>query len=57
MRRINVERDERRKREALTAHLQVTLNLIDSVKAMTLKAGLGGFDINKKGTPMGEKKV
>lgn len=46
-------------RRPLTAHarLQVTLNLIDSVKAMTLKAGLGGFDINKKGTPMGEKKV
>mmetsp|Transcript_43681 Transcript_43681/g.106791 ORF Transcript_43681/g.106791 Transcript_43681/m.106791 type:complete len:392 (+) Transcript_43681:124-1299(+) len=35
----------------------LTLKLIGSVKEMTLQAGLGGFDINKKGTPMGEKKV
>eukprot|EP00285_Hemiselmis_virescens_P009170 CAMPEP_0173401562 /NCGR_PEP_ID=MMETSP1356-20130122/51261_1 /TAXON_ID=77927 ORGANISM="Hemiselmis virescens, Strain PCC157" /NCGR_SAMPLE_ID=MMETSP1356 /ASSEMBLY_ACC=CAM_ASM_000847 /LENGTH=347 /DNA_ID=CAMNT_0014361719 /DNA_START=51 /DNA_END=1094 /DNA_ORIENTATION=+ len=35
----------------------VCLRLIPPVKEMTLKAGLGGFDINKKGTPMGEHKV
>jgi len=31
--------------------------LIGTVKEWTLKAGLGGFDINKKGTAAGEKKV
>jgi hypothetical protein len=37
--------------------VQVTVSLITTVKAWTLKAGLGGFDINKKGTKMGEEKV
>ena len=36
---------------------QVTNSLIGTVKQWTLKAGLGGFDINKKGTPAGEHKV
>jgi hypothetical protein len=36
---------------------QVTNSLIYTVKEWTLKAGLGGFDINKKGTRAGELKV
>ena len=36
---------------------QITDSLIGTVKAWTLKAGLGGFDINKKGTHAGEQKV
>ena len=36
---------------------QVTNSLIGTVKQWTLKAGLGGFDINKKGTAAGEQKV
>mmetsp|Transcript_57975 Transcript_57975/g.118632 ORF Transcript_57975/g.118632 Transcript_57975/m.118632 type:complete len:388 (+) Transcript_57975:178-1341(+) len=35
----------------------ITDRLIPPVKILTLKAGLGGHDINKKGTPEGEKKV
>jgi hypothetical protein len=30
---------------------------IGQVKELTLKAGLGGLDINKKGTPLGENKM
>ncbi len=37
--------------------VQITSSLITTVKAWTLKAGLGGFDINKKGTKMGEEKM
>jgi hypothetical protein len=35
----------------------VTDRLIDQIKGMTLKAGLFGLDINKKGTPQGEDKM
>ena len=31
--------------------------MIPSIKAFNLKANLYGMDINKKGTPLGEKKV
>jgi hypothetical protein len=31
--------------------------LIDQIKGMTLKAGLFGLDINKKGTPQGDEKM
>ena len=35
----------------------LTDRLIHHIKAMTLKAGLFGLDINKKGTPDGEKRM
>ncbi|KAJ1472889.1 glycosyl transferase family 4-domain-containing protein, partial [Baffinella frigidus] len=35
----------------------LTHHLIWMVKDWTLKAGLGGLDINKKGTPLGEVKI
>ncbi len=35
----------------------ITDRLIDQIKGMTLKAGLFGLDINKKGTPQGEDKM
>lgn len=35
----------------------ITDKLIDQIKGMTLKAGLFGLDINKKGTPQGDEKI
>ena len=35
----------------------ITERLIEQVKEMTLKAHLYGLDINKKGTPEGDKKM